>query len=291
MPNSSQHDGIESVGIMANGLRFQALTSGPPDGPLLLLLHGFPECADSWRATMPVLAAAGYRVVAPDQRGYGSTDKPLGVAAYRIDVLADDVVAIADALGHERFVLIGHDWGGIVAWRVASDFAARIDRLVIINAPNLDIAFGHALRHPSQMLKSTYVALFQLPWLPEIALASMNHALLAAAMQRSSLPGTFDEEAMQRYRRAWARPGALTAMLDWYRALTLAPRRSPRRIVPRTQIVWGDRDSALDASLAEDSLALCDAGRVLHIPDATHWVQHERPVEVHDCIVRFLAEA
>lgn len=275
--------------ITADGLAFHALALGPVDGPLLLLLHGFPECADGWRKAMAPLAALGHRVVAPDQRGYGASDKPGGTAAYRVDRLAADVVAIAAALGHERFALVGHDWGGIVAWRVASDFGDRVDRLVIINAPNLDIARDHALRHPSQLLKSGYVAFFQMPWVPELALSSMNYALLAEALQRSSRPGTFSDDDIAIYRQAWSKPGALTAMLAWYRALPSTPSRPPRRIAVRTLILWGDRDSALDRSLAEDSLGLCDAGTVRHFPDATHWLQHERPAEVHDSITAFLA--
>ena len=289
MTTSSPSGTLEQLTIAANGLTFHALAQGPTDGPPLLLLHGFPECAEGWRRAMGPLAAEGYRVVVPDQRGYGATDKPTGAAAYRIDLLTRDVVAIADALGYQRFELVGHDWGGIVAWRVASDFADRVERLVIVNAPNLDIAAGHALRHPMQMLRSSYVAMFQLPWLPEVALSSMNYALLAAALQRSSLPGTFSDDAIGVYRIAWSRPGALTAMLAWYRALPLAPRRSPVRITVPVRILWGDRDTALDPSLAEASLALCDVGSVRHFPGATHWLHHERPAELHDDIVRFLA--
>lgn len=286
---SSTSSEPEHLTIDAGGLAFHALALGPVDGPLLLLLHGFPECADGWRKAMAPLAASGHRVVAPDQRGYGSTAKPTGTAAYRIDRLAADVVAIAVALGYERFSLVGHDWGGIVAWRVASDFAGRVERLVIVNAPNLDIALDHVMRHPTQLLKSSYVAFFQLPWVPELALSAMNYALLAQAMQRSALPGTFDDADLALYRQAWSKPGALTAMLEWYRALTITPRRKPRRITVPTLVLWGDRDSALDRSLAEESLALCDTGSVRHFPEATHWVHHERPAEVHASIVGFLS--
>ena len=281
----------ERLSIGAGCLTFHALALGPVDGPLLLLLHGFPECADGWRRAMAPLAATGHRVVAPDQRGYGSTDKPTGAAAYRVDRLAADIVALADALGYQRFALVGHDWGGIVAWRVASDFADRVERLVILNAPNLDIALDHVLRHPSQMLKSTYVAFFQLPWVPELALSSMNYALLAEALRRSSRPGTFSDADIALYREAWSKPGALTAMLEWYRALATTPRRAPRRITVPTLILWGDRDSALDSSLAEESLALCDAGSVRHFADATHWVHHEERGAVHDAIGRFIAKS
>ncbi len=279
---------VTGLRIEANGIDFYLDAAGPDDGPLVILLHGFPEIAYGWRHQILALADAGFRVVAPDQRGYGLTSKPRGVAAYRLDVLARDVIALADALGARRFSLVGHDWGGIVAWRVASDFAERVERLAIINAPNLDVALAHMLSHPGQMLKSFYVALFQLPFVPELTLRSADFALLAGALRASSRAGTFGPEEIEVYKAAWSEPGALTSMLDWYRALPGLPRRAPKRIVAPTQIVWGDRDTALDASLAEDCLALCDDGRVDHIADATHWVHHERPDDVNRLLLSFL---
>ena len=272
---------VTGLKVEANGIEFYLDTAGPADGPLLLLLHGFPEIAYGWRHQLVALADLGYRVVAPDQRGYGLTSKPGGVAAYRLDVLAGDVVALADALGARTFSLIGHDWGGIVAWRVASDFGERIERLAILNAPNLDVTTKHLQAHPTQLLKSAYVAFFQVPIVPELALRAGNSALLASALRNTSRPGTFSDEELEVYRTAWSQPGAMTAMLNWYRALPSLPRRESRRIAAPTQIVWGDRDSALDASLAEDSASLCDDVRIHHIADATHWVHHERRDEVN----------
>ncbi len=279
---------VEYVEIAANGIAFHAATAGPRDGPLLLLLHGFPEFSYGWRHQIGALAEAGFRVVAPDQRGYGGSAKPFGAWSYRLSTLANDVVAIADALGHTRFSLIGHDWGGIVAWRVASDFPERVSQLAIINAPNLDVTAMHMVKSPGQLLKSSYVALFQVPLVPELVLSANRFALLAKAIQGSSLPGTFSDAEMDAYKDAWGRTGALTAMLDWYRALSLTLPRMPKRITVPTQIIWGDQDSALDSSLAEDCLALCDAGRVHHIVDATHWVHHERSEAVNALLLEFL---
>lgn len=285
---SASGDAVEHLTVTANGLDFYAAASGPKDGPLVLLLHGFPEFSYGWRHQLAPLAAAGFRVVAPDQRGYGHSSKPAGAAPYRIEHMVADVVAIADALKAPTFSVVGHDWGGIVAWRVAADHGDRVDRLVILNAPNLDVAFSHVMRSPSQMIKSTYVALFQIPVLPEVALASMNYRLLAAALQRSSKRGTFGEDELAIYRQAWSRPGALTGMLNWYRALPLTRRRKAKRITTPTRILWGDRDTALDRSLAEDSVALCDAGSVLHVADATHWLHHEKPAQVNAELIAFL---
>ena len=291
MKSPSSKKPLESLVVAAKGLDFHVVAAGPVHGPLLLLLHGFPEFSYAWRHQIEPLAALGYRVVAPDQRGYGQSDKPFGAWSYRIELLADDVIEIAKALGHERFDLVGHDWGGIVAWRVASDFPAHVKRLSIINAPNLDIAFRHILKSPGQLLKSSYVAMFQLPLLPELTLSSMHFAFLAQALEASSLPGTFSDTDLARYRDAWSQRGALPAMLNWYRALSLTSPRIAKRITMPTLIIWGDRDSALDTSLAEDSLALCDEGIVSHVPDATHWVHHERPGEVNELLATFFGAA
>lgn len=280
---------IEPLTIEANGLTFFAAAAGPSDGPLVLLLHGFPEFSYAWRHQLAPLADAGWRAVAPDQRGYARSDKPVSVDAYRIDTLVDDVLAIATALGHERFALVGHDWGGIVAWRLAADHPERVLRLAILNAPNLDVAWTHALTHPTQLLRSAYVAFFQSPLLPELVLSSMDHALLARALSQSSRPGAFTDEDLDRYREAWAAPGALTAMLGWYRALPRTPMRAPRRISVPTLVLWGDDDNALDRGLAERSASLCDDVEVVHRDDATHWIHHEHPDDVLARLRAFLA--
>lgn len=288
---SSSVAAVEHLTIQANGLSFYCAAAGPVDGPLVLLLHGFPEFSYGWRNQIGPLAAAGLRVVVPDQRGYGLSDKPSGVAAYDIDVLARDVVALADAFGAQTFSVVGHDWGGIVAWRVASDFGDRLDRLVILNAPNLDVVGAHAARHPTQLLKSFYVALFQMPYVPEWSMAASDYALLAGALRNTSRPGTFPDDALMVYRQAWSQPGALTSMLAWYRALPWRRTRTAKRIATPTLVVWGDRDTALDASLAEDSAALCDDVRIHHIATATHWVHHEEPTPVDALLRAFLVHA
>lgn len=280
---------VEHLTLTANGLQFYAAAAGPRDAPLVVLLHGFPEFSYGWRHQLSALAAAGLRVVAPDQRGYGHSAKPKGRRAYRIDALASDAIALAEALGRKRFSVVGHDWGGIVAWHLASQHPEHLERLAIINAPHLGVTLSHTLQHPGQLLKSAYVAWFQLPALPELALASADFALLAGALERSSRPGTFSAEELSVYRQAWAKKGALTAMLNWYRALPLAGQREAKRVTVPTRVIWGDQDSALDASLAEESLALCDDGEAFHLPDATHWVHHEEPGKVNDLLGSFFS--
>jgi pimeloyl-ACP methyl ester carboxylesterase len=283
---------VETLSIAANGLRFHALAAGPAHGPLVLLLHGFPETSHGWRRQMGPLAAAGWRVVAPDQCGVGLSSKPAGIASYRVHVLAADIVAIVRALGHVRAQVVGHDWGGAVAWTLAMRHADVVERVAILDAPHPAAFVERLRRHPSQMLRSWYMAFFQLPWLPEAVLRAGNFDRLARALVATSRPGTFTPADLDVYRAAWARPGALTGMLNWYRALALAggagATRGDARIAVPVRILWGDRDQALEPALAEASLAWCDAGEVFHFPDATHWLQHEEPAAVTAHLLEFL---
>lgn len=284
---------FETLSIAANGLRFHALAAGPADGPLVVLLHGFPEAAHGWRRQIGPLAAAGYRVVAPDQRGIGLSSKPEGVASYRVHLLAADIVAIVRALGRERAQVVGHDWGGAVAWTLAMRHADVFERAAILDAPHPVAFLARLRRHPSQMLRSWYMAFFQLPRLPEAVLRADGFGRLAKALVASSRPGTFTPADLDAYRAAWAQPGALTGMLNWYRALRLgsagsgASRGDGRVRIP-VRVLWGDRDQALEPALAEASLAWCDAGEVFHFPAATHWLQHEEPDAVNARLLEFL---
>jgi pimeloyl-ACP methyl ester carboxylesterase len=282
--------GVESLRLRANGIELHAAAAGPPDGPLVLLLHGFPEFWYGWRRQIGPLAAAGLRVVAPDGRGYNLSDKPPGTAAYTLDTLADDVLGLARVLGRDRFAVVGHDWGAVVAWHLAGRNPERVERAAVLNGPHAATWRDFARAHPSQALRSWYAAFFQVPALPEWTLAAADFAAMRSSLVRTARPGTFPEADLRRYRDAWARPGALTAMLNWYRALARrgAPPRPPRIRVP-LRVVWGDRDPFLDRGLVEAGLALCDRGEAFHLPEATHWVQHEEPERVNRLLVEFLA--
>ena len=280
MPDGRRH--------RVNGLELYAVEAGPEAGPLVILLHGFPEFSYGWRHQIAQLADAGFRVVVPDQRGYGRSDKPEGIDAYRIPVLAADVIGLAESCGHDRFHLVGHDWGGIVAWWLAARHPERVERLAIANAPHPDVVRPFLRRNPTQLLRSYYVALFQLPGLPERLLAAGDYLALRRALQGTSRPGTFTDEDLARYREAWSQPGSITAMLNWYRALV--QRRTPRagRISAPTHIFWGRRDVALAPGLAEASLGMCDDGRITWFGDASHWVVQEEHRAVSTGLVSFL---
>lgn len=274
-------------------LRLHVAQAGPAGGPPVVLLHGFPEFWWGWRRQFGPLAAAGHRVIAPDQRGYNLSDKPRGLAAYSLDRLAEDVVALLDALGLGRAPIVGHDWGAAVAWWTAIRFPERVERLAILNTPH-PAAFRRLLRTDAdQRRRSRYMLYFQLPWLPERKLAAGGFQPFRAIFRRSSRRGTFAAGELDRYAEAAARPGALAGMLAWYRA---ALRRPPRRlpslaVAPPTLILWGLEDVALSPALIEPSAAFCREVEVVRIPGAGHWVQHEAADEVNARLLDFLAPA
>jgi pimeloyl-ACP methyl ester carboxylesterase len=283
---------IERVRLEAGGITLSALRAGSPDGAMVMLLHGFPEQADAWCPQIERLAAAGFLVVAPDGRGYGQSDKPAGSAAYGLDILADDIAALASAIGRDRFGLVGHDWGGLVAWWAAARHPGRIRRLMTMNAPHPAVVRRFLRHHPSQLLRSWYVGFFQLPHLPEALLARGRYALLKRAMRASARPGTFPRELMRRYEAAWSRPGALTGMLDWYRALLrVRPEPQAVRIRCPCRILWGVHDRFLDRRFAPASLELCEQGDIVWFEQATHWLHREEPEAVAGEMLRFFAEA
>ncbi len=284
------NDEPKSRSVVTNGVSLHVAQAGPEDGPPVILLHGFPEYWAGWRHQIGPLADAGFRVLAPDQRGYNRSDKPEGIAAYALDVLAADVVGLIDANGWSQAALVGHDWGGLVAWWVALTAPDRVERLAILNAPH-PVAFRRYVRtHPAQLLRSWYVGVFQLPWLPEFAFRRRNWRGLTRALVTTSRPGTFSEDDLARYRQAWSEPGAIRAMIHWYRAALRdrpEPPGSPRIRVP-TRLLWGPGDRFLSRGLAEASLAFCDEGRLEWVEGATHWLQHEEPERVNRLLLDFL---
>ena len=270
-----------------NGLSLHVVEEGPETGPLLVLLHGFPEFWWAWRHQITPLAEAGFHVVAPDMRGYNLSDAPQDIGSYRLDRLVADVAALADSFGADRFDVIGHDWGGVIAWAAAARHPDRIGRLVVMDAPHPDL-LGRALRHPTQALRSSYAALFQLPLLPETALGAFGFAGLRALMRGSGRRDTFGAGDLDRYAKAWGRPGALTAMLNYYRALRHRQRpREPARIRAPTLILWGEKDVALERHVARDAVGLCDAGRLVIVGGTTHWLHLEEPDRISAEMLRF----
>lgn len=267
-----------------DGTRIHVAAAGPGGGEPVVLLHGFPDCSWGWRKQIMTLAEAGFRTMAPDLRGYGRSDCPRGVAAYTIDRLVEDVLAVG---GEAPFHLVGHDWGGIVGWAAAALQPARIKALTILNAPHPDAVAGVLRRHPSQIARSAYVGFFQLTGFAETVLRASDYRLLEMMLRHTAHADTFTAEDRARYRQEWARPGCLTGMLNYYRALVRLRRGPLGRIAVPTQILWGMRDPALGFALAEASLTLCEDGRLIRFADASHWPQRDEADAVNAAIISF----
>lgn len=273
---------IEHQYIETNGIRLHVAQAGAQDAPLVILLHGFPEFWYGWHRQIAFLAEQGYRVWAPDQRGYNLSDKPDGVASYKIELLVQDVIGLI-AAGEETVYLAGHDWGAAVAWGVALTAPERLKKLAILNVPHPKV-FARTLRStPGQMLKSWYILFFQLPWLPETLMTNRNARGATEMLKKSSLPTTFSDAELAEYQRAWLIPGAMRSMINWYRAIgRYQPDTSGEmRVRVPTLVLWGAKDVALTSEMARESVDLCDDGRLVMFEDATHWVQHDQPDEVN----------
>ncbi len=266
--------------IHANGLVFEVLTCGA--GPTLaLFLHGFPEPNLSWREQMFTLAEMGFRVWAPNQRGYGRTTRPADMKSYAIELLMADVAALIDASGATRVVLLGHDWGAIVAWCFATRRLRPLDRLVIINVPH-PVCFHRSLKRPGQMLRSWYTAAFQISILPERFLARNGARAIGESMVRSSTaPDQFPQDLIAATCANAAQPGALKAMIDWYRAFLRGGgmRRQLQLGFPvietPTLMLWGEADQFL-AKYTTDGTHEFVRNLTLHFfPGVSHWVQQD----------------
>lgn len=281
---------LQHVYVKTNGITLHTVQAGPADGPLVILLHGFPEFWFAWRKQIDALANAGYRVIAPDQRGYNLSDKPRGIAQYNLDTLALDIVGLIDAAGVKKAHIVGHDWGGGVAWWLALKYPNRVQKLVTMNSPH-PLVFSKFLReNPDQRRKSWYMFFFQLPFLPELVLTVKEHRALAESLQQSALPGTFTHDDIAQYREAWRRPDAIKSMLHWYRAMIQArPQQLENiRATMPALIIWGKRDHVLKAELVPPSAALCDEPREVIFDEATHWVQHDMAEHVNVLLCEFL---
>jgi epoxide hydrolase 4 len=275
--------------LQVNGQSLHCIEAGPEDGPLVILLHGFPEFWWGWRYQIAPLAKAGFRVIAPDQRGYNLSSKPEGRRDYHLDTLAKDILDLGQALGRQSFSLVGHDWGGIVAWWMASQHPERIERMVILNAPHPAVAGDYMRRHPSQILRSAYMAFFQIPRLPETILSAKNYRALKRSLRDTSCPGTFSDNDLAEYQKAWSQPGALTTMLNWYRALPFANHNKARGMLATpVLVIWGMQDQFLSFGLCEASLEQCINVRLCRVEQATHWVHLETSSLVNDEMIAFL---
>jgi len=281
---------LEHHYVDTNGIRLHVVQCGPADGPLVVLLHGFPEFWYGWRKQIPALAAAGYRVWVPDQRGYNLSDKPRRVTNYRINQLGADIVGLLDAAGQATATVIGHDWGAAVTWWLAANHSERLKQVAILNVPHPAVLGRAVRRAPRQLLKSWYIFFFQLPWLPEKLFRRRQYRFGRGALRGTSRFGTFSSDDLREYIKAWSRPGALTGMINWYRAAFRSPRRTGQegRITVPVRLLWGKNDAFLEPELAELSLKMCENVELTYFDNATHWLHQEEPEAVNELLLAFL---
>ncbi len=279
--------------VQANRLEFKVATAGAGDR-LVLCLHGFPESALSWRHQLAPLAHAGYRVWAPDLRGYGGTTKPDGLDAYQLETLLEDVAALIEASQASQVILVGHDWGGIIAWYYAMRRPVKIAALIVLNGPH-PACFEREISHWRQLRRSWYVALFQIPWLPEAALAA-DHArmigIILKWMRRSS--AHLSDDIVRLYRQQASKPGALTAMLNYYRAAIRGGGAARQRklgypvIDVPTLVIWGLQDQALARQNLDGLESLVTDLTVVTLEQAGHFLHEDEPQHVTDEILGWL---
>jgi pimeloyl-ACP methyl ester carboxylesterase len=261
-------------------------------GPLVVLLHGFPDFWYGWRRQLPALADAGFRAVAVDLRGYNLSGRPARVEAYRRSRLASDIASAIARLGGPAHAVVGHDWGGVVGWRLSVCHAESLRRLVIVNAPH-PARYRELLREPAQVLRSWYVAAVQLPWLPERLLGAQDaEGVVRILRAEHARPDALSPTALAAYRAAFRAPGALTAALAYYRALrrTAFPPAGESQSTPQpTLVVWGDRDGALLRANADGLERWVRDLGVVRVPWAKHFVPTDAPDELNDALVSFLS--
>lgn len=280
--------GVESSYRTVNGVRLHVVAAGELNAPLVVLLHGHPDFWYGWRDQISSLAEAGFRVVVPDQRGCNLSDAPTGIDSYRISKLAADVCELIHSEGRESAHIVGHDFGGFVAWNVALRRPFIVDRLGILNVPHPTVYRDTLRSSLQQIARSWYVWFYQVPKLPEWLLSRDDMENMVASLEVTSNPETFDEETIHRYRAAWRHTG-ITPRINWYRGFRHSE-SPPRNIVTQpTLICWGEDDIALVPSMAEDSVGYCENGQLRMFSDASHWVHHDEREEVTEALLRHLS--
>ncbi len=284
-------EALQHGSAYVNGVRLHYVTQG--EGKLVILLHGFPEFWYSWRHQIPVLAQH-FKVVAPDMRGYNESEKPAGVANYHIDRLTADVMGLIRAFGEERAIIIGHDWGGGVAWAFGATYPQATERLVVLNCPH-PAAFQKQLKsNRKQLRRSWYIFYFQIPWLPELGLRLFRGRFVEKALRGMAIrKEAFPDAELRKYADALAKPGAAKAAINYYRAAFRHRLKKGEmefaQIARPTLLIWGEDDSALGKELTYDMEAyFTDSFEIKYIPECSHWVQQEQPELVNQYLLEFL---
>ena len=274
------------VFVDANGIKLHVVIAGPDDGEPIILLHGYPEFWFAWRGVAADLARKGYRVIIPDQRGYGRSAKPSGASSYRLDILAKDVVDLAAKLGHDRFVVVGHDFGGQVTWWTSLLYPKHVIGALVVNKPH-----PYAIRdiRPTGEAISWYRTFLRVPWLPGHVARYGNWGLLEKNLRATSEPGTVPRDVLDQYKTAWDRDGAIHSMGAWYRAnaeFDLDVGAGMVRVPAR--LLLAKKDSFSPPELARASGRYFEKGEVRELGIGTHWVIQEHPRLIAEEITKFV---
>jgi len=281
---SLHHDTVET-----NGIKLHYVTQG--EGALMLFLHGFPEFWYSWRHQIPEFAK-DYKVVAVDLRGYNDSDKPQAQSAYVMSEFVEDVKGVIEGLGYESCILVGHDWGGAIAWSFAYAYPELVSRLIVMNLPH-PAKFSSGLKTPQQMLKSWYIAFFQIPFLPEFLIQLDDYRLIEEAFRGMAInQSAFTDADIEQYKNAFAKRGALTGAINYYRNLPtyLSQKKVWGILKMPTLMIWGEDDRALGKELTYGTEEYVQDLQIRYIPNCSHWVQQEQPQLVNQMMREFLDE-
>ncbi|MBV9390137.1 MAG: alpha/beta hydrolase [Chroococcidiopsidaceae cyanobacterium CP_BM_ER_R8_30] len=276
--------------IVSNGVRLHYVTQG--EGPLMLMLHGFPEFWYSWRHQL-LEFSKDFKVVALDLRGYNDSDKPQNMSAYVMSEFVEDVKGVIQGLGYERCILVGHDWGGAIAWNFAYTYPEMVERLIVLNLPH-PAKFAQGFRTPQQLLRSSYIFFFQLPWVPEFLLQLSDYQAIEKAFTGMAVDkSAFTQADLEAYKDAAAKRGALTAMLNYYRNVIQQRLLSEDWSILEvpTLMIWGENDTALGKELTYGTEAYVKNFQIKYIPNCSHWVQQEQPQLVNQYMREFLASS
>lgn len=275
--------------IQTNSIQLHYVSQG--QGKLMLFLHGFPEFWYSWRHQIPEFSQ-DYKVVALDLRGYNESDKPSELEAYSMTELMKDVEGVIKGLGYEDCILVGHDWGGAIAWNFAYYYPQMVEKLIILNLPH-PAKFGQGLTNFQQLLRSWYVFFFQIPFLPEWLIQFNDYQMITTALKGMAVdPATFSQADLEAYKDAAAKRGALTAMINYYRCIFQDlfdyGNQDWRILEVPTLMIWGENDTALGKELTYGTEEFVRDFRIKYIPNCSHWVQQERPDLVNQYIREFV---
>jgi epoxide hydrolase 4 len=281
---------MESVFLQVNGIQIHCRVSGNPQHPALVFLHGFPEFWYAWQKQIGFFESRDYYLIIPDQRGYHLSDKPSAISAYRLSILAEDIIAVLDALKVDKCLLVGHDWGAAVAYYLGAKFSRRIHKLIILQLPHPQVIMRYIRHEKAQRKRFSYIYFFQIPWMPESALRKNNYRRLRHALLKFSKKGTFLPDDIGLYLSAWQQKNTLRSMLNWYRAAFWyrSDIKAIGTISLPTQIYWGEKDAFMMKEMIRDSMPYFTEAELHYFPEGTHWIHHELPDELNQSMLEFM---